>query len=198
MKPHAIRVYALLACLAALLLGGCSEPPKFNATDITGVDWGKDFALTDHTGQKRTMADYKGKAVVLFFGYTQCPDICPTTLATMRDTVGLLGKDAERVQVLFVTVDPARDTQAVLAQYAPWFHPSFVGLYGDETATLALAKEFKVFFAKQPGKEPGSYSVDHTASSYAFDPQGRLRLTIRHGETPDRIAADLKLLLAGK
>jgi protein SCO1/2 len=198
MNAHSIKLFALVACLVGLIASGCSEPPKFNATDISGVDWGKDFSLTDHTGQTRKLADYRGKAVVLFFGYTQCPDICPTTLATMRDAVGLLGADAARVQVLFVTVDPARDTQQVLAQYAPWFHPSFVGLYADEATIAAMAKDFKIFYAKQPGKDPGSYSIDHSAASYIFDPQGRLRLTVRHGETPDRIAADLKLLLAGK
>lgn len=187
-----------LLLLLAFLVAGCSEPPRFHSTDITGVDWGKDFALTDHAGKPRTLADFRGKAVVLFFGYTQCPDICPTTLAAMRDTMGLLGKDAERVQVLFVTVDPNRDTPKLLAEYVPWFHPSFLGLWGDEATVAAVAKDFKVFYAKQPGKEPGSYSVDHTASSYAFDPQGRLRLVIRHGETPERTAADLRLLLAGK
>jgi protein SCO1/2 len=194
----AMRTLALLTALFAALLAGCGEPAKFNATDITGVDWGKDFALTDHTGRLRHLADFRGKAVVMFFGYTQCPDICPTTLAAMRDTLKLLGPDAARVQVLFVTIDPARDTQQVLAQYVPWFDPSFLGLRGDEAATAAVAKDFKVFYAKVPGKEPGSYSMDHSAASYVFDPQGRLRLTIRHGEAPERIAADLRQLLAGK
>lgn len=187
-----------IALVLALLLSACGEPPRFNSADVTGVDWGSDFTLTDHKGQTRRLADFKGRAVVLFFGYTQCPDICPTTLAAMRDTMNLLGEDARRVQVLFVTIDPARDTQQLLAEYVPWFHPSFIGLWGDEPAVAAVAKDYKVFYVKQPGAAPGSYSVDHSASSYAFDPQGRLRLVIRHGETPDNIAADLRLLLAGK
>jgi protein SCO1/2 len=201
--PHLFRTNAVCKPVAAfllslgLLLAGCSEPPRFHSTDISGVDWGKEVALADHQGQPRRLADFRGKAVVLFFGYTQCPDICPTTLAAMRDAMSLLGADAARVQVLFVTVDPLRDTPELLAQYVPWFHPDFIGLWGDEATVAAVAKEFKVFYAKQAGTEPGSYSIDHTASSYAFDPQGRLRLVIRHGETPDRIAADLKLLLAG-
>lgn len=181
-----------------LLLTGCSDAPRFVSTDLTGGDWGKNFALADHGGQPRQLADFRGKAVVLFFGYTQCPDVCPTTLTTLRDTMNLLGADASRVQVVFVTLDPARDTPQLLAQYVPGFHPSFIGLHGDDAAIAALAKEFKVFFARQPGKTPGSYSIDHSTGSYVFDPQGRLRLLIRHGETPVNVAADLKLLLAGK
>lgn len=176
----------------------CSEPPKFNSTDISMVDWGKDFQLTDHTGKPAGLADYRGKAVVLFFGYTQCPDVCPTTLSTMKMALSLMGEDAKRVQVVFVTLDPAHDTPALLAQYVPAFHPSFVGLTGDEAAIAAVAKNFRVFFVKQAAKTGTSYSIDHSTGSYAFDPQGRLRLLIRHGETPDRIASDLKLLLASK
>lgn len=190
-------VSTLILCLA-LLLSGCSEPVSFKGTDVSGTDWGKDFKLMDHHGQARQLADFKGKAVVLFFGFTQCPDVCPTTLSAMRDALGLLGQDASRVQVLFVTLDPARDTPQVLAQYLPIFHPSFIGLVGDEATTATLAKDFKVFYAKQPGSSAGSYSIDHSTGSYAFDPQGRLRLLFRHGETPDHIAADLKLLLADK
>ena len=188
---------ALLLCVV-LLLAGCSEPPLFVSTDLSKVDWGKDFSLTDHHGQARRLADFHGKAVVMFFGYTQCPDVCPTTLANMREAMTLMGEDAKRVQMLFVTVDPARDTPALLAQYVPAFHPSFLGLYADEKGTAALAKDFKVFYAKQAGSTPGSYSVDHSTGSYVFDPQGKLRLLLRHGEAPANIAADLKLLLAGK
>lgn len=187
---------ALVLCIG-MLLAGCSEPPRFHSTDISGADWGKDFSLTDHHGQPRRLADFRGKAVVLFFGYTHCPDICPTTLAAMKDTMGLMGADANRVQVLFATVDPERDTLQLLAQYVPWFHPSFIGLRGDETTIAAIAKDFKVFYAKQPGTAPGSYSVDHSAGSYVFDPKGRLRLLVRHGETPANVADDLRLLLAG-
>jgi protein SCO1/2 len=188
---------ALCLCLA-LLLSACSEPVRFISTDISTVDWGKDFKLTDHNGQARSLADFRGKAVVLFFGYTQCPDVCPTTLSTLRETMKLLGEDAKRVQVLFATIDPERDTPALLAQYVPAFHPSFLGLYADEKGTAALAKDFKVFYAKQAGSTPGSYSVDHSTGSYAFDAQGKLRLLIRHGETPANVAADLRQLLAGK
>jgi protein SCO1/2 len=182
----------------ALLLSGCSEQKPFVSTDLSMVDWGKDFRLTDHNGQARSLGDFKGKAVVLFFGYTQCPDVCPTTLSTMREAMTLLGDDAKRVQVLFATVDPARDTQQLLAQYVPSFHPSFLGLYADERTIAAVAKDFKVFYAKSPGKTPETYSIDHSTGSFAFDPQGKLRLLLRHGETPANVAADLKLLLAGK
>ena len=194
----------ILLALCVALLAACSggneggAPPKFNATDVTGADWGRELNLTDHNGKPRTLADFKGKVVVLFFGYTQCPDICPTTLAASAAAMKLLGEDADKVQVLFVTLDPARDTPEVLSRYAPAFNPSFLGLYGNEAATAAAAKEFKVFFQKQPGSSPETYTIDHTAASYAIDPQGHLRLYIKHGETPEQIAADIKLLLAGK
>lgn len=193
-----MKLLATLFFSLALLLTGCSEQKQFVSTDLSMVDWGKDFKLTDHNGQPRSLGDFKGKAVVLFFGYTQCPDVCPTTLSTMRDAMTLLGDDAKRVQVLFATVDPARDTQALLAQYVPAFHPSFLGLYADEKGIAAVAKDFKVFYAKSPGKTPDTYSIDHSTGSYAFDPQGKLRLLLRHGEAPANVAADLKLLLAGK
>ncbi len=192
-----MKLLSALLLSLALLLAACSEPKKFVSTDLSMVDWGKDFALTDHNGQPRRLGDFKGKAVVLFFGYTQCPDVCPTTLSTMRDAMVLLGDDAKRVQVLFATVDPARDTQQLLAQYLPAFHPGFLGLRADEQTFAAVAKDFKVFYVKQPGKTADSYSVDHSTGSYAFDPRGKLRLLVRHGETPANVAADLKLLLAG-
>jgi protein SCO1/2 len=193
-----MKLFSALFLSLALLVSACSEPRKFVSTDLSMVDWGKDFKLTDHNGRQRTLADFKGKAVVLFFGYTQCPDVCPTTLSTMREAMALLGDDGGRVQVLFASVDPARDTQALLAQYVPSFHPSFLGLRGSDEVIAATAKDFKVFYLKQPGKTPDSYSVDHSTGSYAFDPSGRLRLLLRHGETPANVAADLKLLLAGK
>lgn len=193
-----MKLLSVLFLCIALLLAGCSEPQRFVSTDLSTVDWGKDFSLTDHNGQARRLADFRGKAVVMFFGYTQCPDVCPTNLSTLAAAMTILGEDAKRVQVLFVTVDPARDTPALLAQYAPAFYPTFLGLYADEKGTAALAKDFKVFYAKQAGSTPGSYSIDHSTGSYVFDPQGRLRLLFQHGETPGNIAADLKLLLAGK
>lgn len=193
-----MRFLVLALAAVSLALAACSEPARFNATDITGADWGKDFSLTDHAGKPRRLADFKGKAVVMFFGYTQCPDVCPTTMVTMKEAMKTLGPDAARVQVLFVTLDPARDTPQVLAQYVPWFEPSFVGLRGDEAATAATAREFKVFYARQPAAKDGGYSIDHSATTYVFDPSGRLRLAVRHGETPEHIAGDLRQLLAGK
>lgn len=194
-----MRKFLLVLCAALLAAcsGGGEAPPKFNATDVSGADWGRELSLTDHNGQPRTLADFKGKVVILFFGFTQCPDICPTTLGASAAAMQLLGSDADKVQVLFVTLDPARDTPEVLAKYTPAFHPSFLGLYGNAEATAAAAKEFKVFFQKAPGND-GNYTIDHTAASYAIDPQGRLRLYMKHGETPDQMAADIKLLLAGK
>jgi protein SCO1/2 len=163
---------------------------------VTGLDYAKDFALTDHNGKPRTLADFKGKAVVMFFGYTQCPDVCPTTMAEMANVMQQLGPLADRVQVLFVTVDPARDTQTILAQYVPAFDKRFLGLYGDDAATAKVAKEFKVFFQKVPGKTPGSYTMDHTAGSYVFDPKGSIRLFVKHGQGTEPIVHDLKLLLS--
>jgi len=189
---------ALSVALLAACGGGGEPPPKFNATDVSGADWGRELNLTDHNGKPRTLADFKGKAVILFFGFTQCPDICPTTLGASAAMLQLLGSDADKVQVLFVTLDPARDTPEVLAKYTAAFNPTFLGLYGNAEATAAAAKEFKVFFQKAPGATPDSYTIDHTAASYAIDPQGRLRLYMKHGETPDQMAADIKLLLAGK
>lgn len=182
----------------ALLLGACDSKPQFTSTDISGADYARDFALTDHTGKPRTMADFRGRAVVMFFGYTQCPDVCPTTLSGMTEAMKLLGEDASKVQVLFVTVDPERDTPQLLAQYVPAFHPSFIGLYADPQTIAKTAQAFRVFYQKQPGSTPGTYTVDHTAGSYVFDPQGRLRLYVKHGEKPELIAGDLKQLLAGK
>lgn len=193
-----MRKFLLAVC--AVVLAACSggeAPPKFNATDVSGADWGRELNLKDHNGKPRTLADFKGKVVILFFGFTQCPDICPSTLGASAAALNLLGADADKVQVLFVTLDPARDTPAVLSKYAPAFNPSFLGMYGNEAETAAAAKEFKVFFQKQPGND-GNYSIDHTAASYAIDPQGRLRLYIKHGETPEQMAEDIKLLLAGK
>lgn len=193
MRRAAAFVLALVVLAAAM---GCApEGPKFKSSDITGSSFGRDFALTDQTGKLRTLADYRGKAVVVFFGYTQCPDVCPTTLSTLAETMKQLGPDADRVQVVFITVDPERDTQALLAQYVPAFDPRFVGLSGDAAATERVAKEFKIIYQKQPGATPSSYTVDHSAGVYVFDPQGRLRLYMSHGQGPDVFAHDLKALL---
>ena len=187
----------LSVLLLAVFLGACSaEAPKFRGTDITGADFGKELALTGHDGKPRTLADFRGKAVVLFFGFTHCPDICPTTLADAAGVMKKLGNDADRVQVLMVTVDPERDTPAVLAQYVPAFDPRFLGLYGDAAATQRAAKEFKIFYEKR--KAGASYSVDHSGQSYVIDPQGRLRLFVRHDRIAQDLADDLRALLKEK
>jgi len=186
--------------LALMLLAGCGESTKFSSTDISGAEFGREFSspLTDHTGQLRKLADYKGKVVVIFFGYIQCPDVCPTTLSNMAEVLKLLGSAAERVQVLFITVDPDRDTRELLAAYVPQFHPTFVGLSADVATTAATAREFKVFYQKQAGSTPQTYTVDHSANSYVYDVRGRLRLTVMHGESAQKISADIRLLLAEK
>ena len=185
--------------IALLLIGltACSPKQEFKNIDITGsTAFGKDFSLIDPDGKVRTLADFKGKVVVMFFGYTQCPDICPTTLTEMQQVMGLLGPQSDKVQVLFVTVDPERDTAAILKQYVPSFDPRFLGLRpADEAALEKVTKDFKIYYKKVPGTSPGSYTMDHTAGSYAFDPQGRLRLYIKHAQGPETLAHDLKELL---
>lgn len=178
---------------ACALLAACA--PKFQSSDITGAAFGRDFRLNDATGKPRTLADYRGKAVVIFFGYTNCPDFCPTTLAQLAEAMKQLGPDADRVQVLFVTVDPERDTPDLLSKYVPAFDPRFIGLYGDAAATERTAKEFKIVYQKQPGPTPGTYTMDHSAGTYIFDPQGRLRLYVSYGQGPDVFAHDLRELL---
>ena len=184
-----------LLALLALVLGCAPEAPKFRSTDITGADFGRELALTGHDGKPRVLADFRGKAVVVFFGFTHCPDICPTTLADAAQAMKALGKDAERVQVLFVTVDPERDTPELLARYVPAFDARFLGLTGDAAAVQKAAKEFKVYYEKRPGKTPGEYSVDHSAQSFVLDPQGRLRLFVRHDRIAQDLAEDLRTLI---
>ena len=159
----------------------------FKSFDLTGADYGKALALTGHDRKPRTLADFRGKPVVLTFGFTYCPDVCPTTLSDAAQVMKQLGPDADRVQVLFMTLDPARDTPEVLANYVPAFDPRFLGLYGDAAATKRAADEFKIFYALREGPSPGSYAVDHSAQSYVLDAQGRLRLYVKQ----DRLAADL-------
>lgn len=191
-----MRCFFFAALCALLLVTGCDKKPAFNTLDITGIaGYGNDFRLTDHNGKPRTMADFHGKVVVMFFGYTHCPDVCPSTLAEMRQVMQMLGKDAERLQVLFVTVDPKRDTPALLAQYVPSFHPSFLGLYGDAAATEKVAKDLKIIYRIVPGKAADSYTVDHTAASLVFDTQGRLRLFVPNEMGADKLAPDIKNLL---
>ncbi len=187
----------LLVAAALLATAACSpEGPKFMGSDVTGTSYGRDFHLIDHTGKPRALADYRGKVVVLFFGYTQCPDVCPTTLAELAETMKRLGPDADRVQVLFVTIDPERDTQDLLSKYVPAFDPRFVGLYGDADATARTAKEFKIVYQKQPGQTPGTYTMDHSAGTFIFDPNGRLRVYVGYGQGPDVFTHDIKELLS--
>jgi len=185
-----------LLLLAALALAACSpEGPKFRSTDITGAEFGRELALDGHDGKPRTLADFRGKAVLVFFGYTHCPDVCPTTLADAAQALKALGKDADRVQVLFVTVDPERDTPEVLSKYVPAFDPRFLGLHGDAAAIQKVAKEFKIYYEKRPGKAPGEYTMDHSGQSYVFDAQGRIRLLLRHDRLSQDLAEDLRTLL---
>ncbi len=190
----ALRHLAAIA-LAASLLARTAGGPQFKASDITGSSFGRDFELRDPQGSTRRLADFRGKAVVVFFGYTQCPDVCPTTLASLAEAMKQLGPDADRVQVLFITVDPERDTPALLAQYLPAFDPRFLGLYGDAEATARTAKEFKIIYQKVPGSSAGTYTMDHSAGTYVFDPQGRLRLYVANGQGADVFAHDLRELL---
>ena len=195
-----MKLTILRSCfIAALLmiLAACSPKPEFKNIDITGgTAFGKDFSLLDPDGKLRTLNDFKGKVVVMFFGYTQCPDVCPTTLTEMQQVMTLLGPQSDKVQVLFVTVDPERDTATILKQYVPSFDARFLGLRpADEVALEKVTKDFKIYYKKVPGTSPGSYTIDHTAGSYAFDPEGRLRLYIKHAQGPETLAHDLKELL---
>jgi protein SCO1 len=190
-----IRSFLVVALF--IVLAACSQKPEFKNVDITGsTAFGKDFSLLDPDGKTRTLADFKGKVVVMFFGYTQCPDVCPTTLMEMQQVMTLMGPQADKVQVLFVTLDPERDTAAILKQYVPAFDPRFLGLRpADEVALEQVTKDFKIYYKKVPGSSPGSYTMDHTAGSYAFDPDGHLRLYIKHAQGPETLAHDLKELL---
>lgn len=182
--------------LFVTVLAGCehAEQPALQLSDITGAKFGRDFKLTDHNGRVRTLADFRGKVVTIFFGYTHCPDVCPTVLAEMAQVMRELGPDAKNVQVLFVTVDPERDTPDVLRKYVPAFYPSFLGLYGDANATARTAKEFKIVYQKNalPG---GGYSMDHSAGTYIYDRKGRLRLYASNGSSAAVLLHDIRILL---
>ena len=189
----------LLAATSALGLAGCMQAKQsFKAVDITGADYAKDFSLKDANGATRTLADFKGKVVVLFFGYAQCPDVCPTTMTEMTQVKQQLGTDADKLQVVFVTVDPERDTPDVMKAYMGAFDPSFVALIPGSTEQLAaVAKDFKVYYKKVEGKTPTSYSMDHSAASFVYDPQGRLRLYVRYGTGVPAMVSDVRSLLQG-
>ena len=191
----------ILSLAAASLLAACDKAdtparPAFKGIDITGADYAKELALSDADGRVRSLADFKGKVTVIFFGYTQCPDVCPTTLAELAQARKLLGAEGARVQGVFVTIDPERDSAAILKAYVGSFGDDLVALRGTLDETKAAAKQFKVFFAKSPGKTDSSYTMDHTAGSYVFDAKGRVRLFTRYGVGAEALAADLKILLA--
>ena len=187
------RFWSTIIC--SLALAACDSGPQFKSTDITGAPYGQSLELADHTGKPRRLEDFRGKAVVLFFGFTHCPDICPTTLAEISQAIKQLGPDAERVQVLVVSVDPERDTPEALGKYVTAFDPRFLGLRGDLAATKKVASEFKIYFEKR--KQGASYTVDHSAQSYVIDPQGRLRLLVRHDRIGQDLASDLRAILRG-
>jgi protein SCO1/2 len=195
----------LLAC--ALLTGAtamtsglvaCSDSkPSFSSVDITGVDYAKGFEVQDHNGQVRHLTDFAGKVVLMFFGYTQCPDVCPTTMSEMIEIKKALGKDGDRLQVLFVTVDPERDTPELLKAYMENFDPSFLALRATPEKLVALTKDYKIYYKKVDGSTPTSYTMDHSAGSYIYDPQGRLRLFTRYGGPKEALTKDIQTLLSG-
>ncbi len=203
--PLRAMARALAAGLLLVLMvfaAGCQRADdataasRFRGMDLTGASYGRDFRLSDPDGRERTLADFRGKAVLLYFGFTQCPDVCPTALIRAAEIKKLLGPEGERLQVIFVTIDPERDAPGVLKAYTASFDPAFLGLHGDAQRTRETANEFKVYYRKVP--TGGSYTMDHSTLSYAFDPQGRLRLALRHEQSAEDYTHDLRLLLSGK
>ena len=203
--PHGSHTWSLdlpvklghwASALVLLGLAACSpEQPQFKSIDLTGANYAQGFTLTDHNGQTRSLSDFKGKVVVLFFGYTQCPDVCPTSLSELTEVKRLLGADGNKLQAVFVTVDPARDTAELLKAYMANFDPSFVAFVPTDEELAKVAKDFKIYYKKAEGKTPTSYTMDHSAFSYVFDTQGRLRLYSRYGSGAQVLAQDIKLLL---
>ncbi len=198
-KRAALRRIALaaIALPALAALGGCDKPAPtaFESVDITGADYAKDFQLTDHDGRRRSLADFKGKAVVVFFGFTQCPDVCPTTMARLAEVKQRLGADGDRLQAIFVSVDPERDTPEILKAYMGNFDPSFLALRPTPEELPAVAKNFKIYYKRVDGSAPDSYTMDHSAGDYIYDPQGRLRLYSRQGTSAESMAKDIGALL---
>ena len=199
MKKLGIFVFLLMT---SVLFSACKPAPTptdsiaaSNATDITGADFAKTLTLTDHNGKLRSMSDFKGKVVVLFFGFTHCPDVCPTTMSDLKQAMKLLGEQSNEVQVLFVTVDPERDTQEVLAKFVPSFDARFIGLRGSLQETAETLGNFKIFYSKVPGKNKADYSIDHSAGMYVFDKDGKVRLYMGYGQKPAEIASDIRKLL---
>lgn len=198
LKRNALKTIATCAILAGagVFLTACSKgKPEFRGVDISEVEYARDIPLPDHNGQQRSLKDFRGKVVVVFFGYTQCPDVCPTTMQEMAEVKKMLGPDGDRLQSIFVTVDPERDTPDMLKAYMGNFDPSFLALRGTPEQTAAVAKDFKIYFKKVDGKTPTSYTMDHSAGSYIYDTQGRLRVYYRYGSGAEALAADVRTLL---
>ena len=197
-RRHAVQSMAgaVALALSAGILAACSpDKPQFKSVDLTGADYASGFSLSDQNGQTRTLKDFAGKIVVVFFGFTQCPDVCPTTMAELAQVKKLLGADGDKLQAVFITVDPERDTPALLKAYMGNFDPSFVALRPSMAQLPEVAKDFKVFYKKAEGKTPGSYSMDHSAGSYIFDAKGRIRLYTRYGSGTENLVSDIRLLL---
>ena len=198
LKRNTLKTIAACALLVSAggMLTACSKgKPEFRGVDISEVDYARDFPLPDHNGQPRSIKDFNGTVVVVFFGYTQCPDVCPTTMQEMAEVKRMLGKDGDRLQAIFVTVDPERDTADMLKAYMGNFDPSFLALRGTPEQTAAVAKDFKIYYKKVDGKTPTSYTMDHSAGSYIYDTQGRLRVYYRYGSGVEALAADVRTLL---
>jgi protein SCO1 len=197
-KRNAIKFIATSAMVAgaSVLFSACSpKQAAFSSIDLTGADYAKNFELTDHNGQVRHLQDFSGKIVVMFFGYTQCPDVCPTSMAELAEVKKALGKDGERLQGLFVTVDPQRDTPELLKAYMANFDPSFLALYTTPEKLVELAKDYKVYYKRVEGKTPTSYTMDHSAGSYIYDTKGQLRLFTRYGGGAQALTSDIQILL---
>ncbi len=188
-------VLVFAACSLAFVTGCSPDKPKFNAIDVTGANYAKSFALKDHTGQERKLTDFKGKVVVVFFGYTQCPDVCPTTMTELVEVKRLLGANGDKLQAVFITVDPARDTAELLNAYVTNFDPDFVALIPTPEQLAEVAKEFKIYYKKVDGKTPTSYTMEHSAGSYIFDGQGQVRLFSRYGSGAQAMTQDIAVLL---
>ena len=191
------RSLLLVACAAPLTFAACSKPYAFHGVDITGVPYASGFDLTDFNGKRRTLSDFVGKVVVIYFGYTQCPDICPASMQVVAQAMDDIGPKAKDVQFLFITVDPARDTPDILKAYVTHFNPTFLALTGTPEQIDQTAKAFKVYYKKVPGKTPGSYTMDHTAGFYVFDPKGKIRLFEREGVSAQDLAQDINALIDG-
>ena len=200
-KRSAIKSIAVCALFAGAtsVLVACSpeEKPQFKSIDLTGADYAKDFALADQNGQQRSMKDFSGKVVIVFFGFTQCPDVCPTSMGELAQIKKTMGADSDKLQVIFITLDPERDTAELLKAYMGNFDPTFIALRPTMNQLPQVAKDFKIYYKKVEGTTPGSYSMDHSAGSYIYDPKGNIRLYSRYGNDAQGLTSDLRLLLKG-